>query len=602
MAKKSKKSKQESDSEGEYSSDAPTSDEELTESEEEEEGESDEESSDDDQPARGSGAPAKKKISQLAFAVGKDISNPKGKKKEMNRLRQFLGFSGRSVLLTLDDLPTEAAPQTHKKPTAFVLNLRSIESWPVPSALRARLDAHPNHSLKYSVSMSFYHSVSKRFFGSTWMGYKQSPPKKSEVLLINELVYWQSSIADPNCFAIIELVATEVDNGSDVVVGQYGCGWAMMQPFGDAGIRDISTESKLGEEGFHPLKVYSGTPRKLRFLTKEDYYRLDEIALSSCRIRFKINTHERLMKVIRSNKLFAENELIGASDSVGGLEISKIKFPDERGIIKGPIIGGEASGSKKNWQMSPALRPSLAPTFNLSLKNISITIPDRDEFERNLLSSLNSNVPDEEVYKEESNMFGRKKMMKQTISENTKAKAKILQRRLKIGLHNGRSLLSGTNWVEVEVEESDHDDDVLMDFARKQVVENFSKNNLTAVVVMLEYIIRPAISSVKSHAETGRKGKDSTAENFVVVVGSQVYVPYDGQRLACATVPRTATRTPTKLTFSSSMISAAAFSPTITFTTPTRESLRTRRRASSLCLSSLYARTRRGRSSVTRPP
>lgn len=167
----------------------------------------------------------------------------------MNRLRQFLGFSGRSVLLTLDDLPAEAAPQTHKKPTAFVLNLRSIESWPVPTALRQRLDQHPNHSLKYSVSMSFYHSVSKRFFGSTWMGYKQSPPKKSDVLLVNELVYWQSSIADPNCFAIIELVATEVDTNSDVIVGQYGCGWAMMQPFGDAGIRDISTESKLGEEG-----------------------------------------------------------------------------------------------------------------------------------------------------------------------------------------------------------------------------------------------------------------------------------------------------------------------------------------------------------------
>lgn len=50
-------------------------------------------------------------------------------------------------------------------------------------------------------------------------------------------------------------------------------------------------------------------------------------------------------------------------------------------------------------------------------------------------------------------------------------------------------------------------------------------------MILLEYIIRPAISSVKSHAETGRKGKDSTAENFVVVVGSQVYVPYDGQRL-----------------------------------------------------------------------
>ena len=119
-------------------------------------------------------------------------------------------------------------------------------------------------------------------------------------------VYWHSSISDPNCFAVIELVATEINSDTGIIAGQYGCGWSMMQPFGDGGIKDISTESKLGEEGFHPLKVYSRTPRKLRFLTKEDYYRLDEIAVPSCRIRYKINTHEKLMKVIRSSKLFSE--------------------------------------------------------------------------------------------------------------------------------------------------------------------------------------------------------------------------------------------------------------------------------------------------------
>ena len=194
-------------------------------------------------------------------------------------------------------------------------------------------------------------------------------------------------------------------------------------------------------------------------------------------------------------------------------------------------MGGVASGSKKNWQMTPALRPGLAPQFAVTLKKLSVTIPNRDEFERQLLVSLNENVPDEEVYREEANMFGRKKMMKQTVAENTKAKAKILQRRVKIGLHNGRSLLSNVEWTEVEVEESDHDDDVLMDFGSKQVLSGLPKTDLAAIVVVMEYIIRPAKSSVKSHAETGRKGKDTTAENFVVVVGSQVYVPYDGKRL-----------------------------------------------------------------------
>ena len=101
MAKKSKNRKEEeeqySDAEEEFESD----------SYDEEEGDSEEEDSDyesDDEP-RGQGMAGRKKISQLAFAVGKDVLNPKGKKKEMRRLRQFLGFAGRSVLLTLDDLP-----------------------------------------------------------------------------------------------------------------------------------------------------------------------------------------------------------------------------------------------------------------------------------------------------------------------------------------------------------------------------------------------------------------------------------------------------------------------------------------------------------------
>jgi len=530
MAKKSKARKEEEEEEEEEEEYSDVSyDEEEDDEDDDDESEYDE--SDDEPRERGGGAGGRKKISQLAFAVGKDVDNPKGKRKEMRRLRQFLGFAGRSVLLTLDDLPEDFAPRTAKKPTAFVLNLRSVESWPIPSALTKRLQEYPSHSLKYSVAMSFYHSASKRFFGSTWMGFKQSPPKKSDVLLVNEVVYWNSSIVDPNCFAVLELVATEVDDSSGVVMGQYGCGWSMLQPFGDTGVKDISLENKLGEEGYQPLKVYSGTPRKLRFLTKEDFYRLDEISVSGCRVRYRLNTHERLAKMLKSAPLFEENELVGAADPIGGLEMSKVKFPDERGIIKGPILGGEAFGSKKNWQMTPSLRPGLAPNFTMTLKKLAVTIPDRDNFERQLLSSLNENVPEEEVYKEESNMFGRKKMMKQTVAENTKAKAKILQRRLKIGLHNGHSLLSNMEWTEVEVEESDHDDDVLMDFASKQILAGFPKSSLTAVVVVLEYVIRPAKSSVKSHAETGRKGKNSTAENFIVVVGSQVYVPYDGKRL-----------------------------------------------------------------------
>ena len=287
-----------------------------------------------------------------------------------------------------------------------------------------------------------------------------------------------------------------------------------------------------------PLKIYGGTPRKLRFLTKDEFYRLDEIAVKGCKIRYKLNTHSRLVRVIRDAKLFKENELIGATDTVAGLEATKVKYPDGRGTVKGAILGGDCTGSRRNWQLSPELRPKLAQSFNLQFKGISVTIPDRDEYERGLLSSLNEQMPEEEVFREERNMFGVKKMLKQNVSTvSNKARAKIIQRRLKIGVHNGRTLCSDS-WTEIEVEESENDDDELVDLAKKQVVSNYPKHELMAVVIILEYVIRPAKSSVKSNTEAMRKGRDSTAENFTIVVGCQVYIPYDGKRLRLRNEPK----------------------------------------------------------------
>jgi hypothetical protein len=46
----------------------------------------------------------------------------------------------------------------------------------------------PDHTLEYSVSLSFYHSTSKRFFGSTWMGNRNSDSAiKKDTLLANEV-------------------------------------------------------------------------------------------------------------------------------------------------------------------------------------------------------------------------------------------------------------------------------------------------------------------------------------------------------------------------------------------------------------------------------
>ena len=50
-------------------------------------------------------------VSHLAFQVMTNTPNPRGKRKEINRLRRFLGFSTKSVLLTLDNLGRSPLPR-----------------------------------------------------------------------------------------------------------------------------------------------------------------------------------------------------------------------------------------------------------------------------------------------------------------------------------------------------------------------------------------------------------------------------------------------------------------------------------------------------------
>ena len=134
---------------------------------------------------------------------------------------------------------------------------------------------------------------------------------------------------------------------------------------------------------------------------------------------YKLSTHSLLAKQCKDVNLFQENELVGAGENVSGLEVSKYRLPDERGTIKAPCLGGEVNGTKKSWHVTPAIKPKTAPSFKLEVSKLKVTIPYRDDYERKLLSSLNSQMPTEEVYREETGMFGGKKMKKQTTDNDT---------------------------------------------------------------------------------------------------------------------------------------------------------------------------------------
>ena len=96
------------------------------------------------------------------------------------------------------------------------------------------------HSLELSLSLSFFHRKSRRFFGSTWLGPRRLPDDGEGGgadfdVAYKSMLYWYSHVDDQECLAIVELVATQLDTsmkGDPVTVAQYGCGWTYLRPFG----------------------------------------------------------------------------------------------------------------------------------------------------------------------------------------------------------------------------------------------------------------------------------------------------------------------------------------------------------------------------------
>lgn len=150
-------------------------------------------------------------------------------------------------------------------------------------------------SLKYSISLTFYHANSKRFFGSTVMGQQveglsmkdllkrgeetnaalpaAAPPANVVINVTHdEILYWYSRVVDQartpgtvralgvasrvrvltrwwadwwcqDCMAVLELVATEIDPNYGVSLNQYACGWTILRPFGNPSIKVLVRHS-----------------------------------------------------------------------------------------------------------------------------------------------------------------------------------------------------------------------------------------------------------------------------------------------------------------------------------------------------------------------
>ena len=145
--------------------------------------------------------------------------------------------------------------------------------WPIPSRLSKLLSQQSNHSLKFSISVTFYHALSKQFYGTTFVGNDHTSTTSAEeddpVISLNELIYFKSKYNDHHCYAITELIATEYSPSHvDWKGNQYGCGWSVI-PLNH-------TNTSKNQEAY----ILSGTPRKLLLLKTSDL-------LFQCRVRWE---------------------------------------------------------------------------------------------------------------------------------------------------------------------------------------------------------------------------------------------------------------------------------------------------------------------------
>ena len=113
-------------------------------------------------------------------------------------------------------------PQFASKAKGFACCFDKVEGWNPPKTL---IDNASVYNVTVQLSFSLYHIDTCSFFGSTWMGLpvtlKENMPDIVD-FYYGDIIYALTRVSDPNCIGIIEIVVTQTDKVTDLLVSQYG--------------------------------------------------------------------------------------------------------------------------------------------------------------------------------------------------------------------------------------------------------------------------------------------------------------------------------------------------------------------------------------------
>ncbi|RYG69216.1 hypothetical protein EON64_03285 [archaeon] len=232
-----------------------------------------------------------------------------------------------------------------------------------------------------------------------------------------------------------------------------------------------------------------------------------------CSLFLKIYTHRQLL---RAQKFIGENETIGRYEHVAGLFPQCVIPIGETRARSLPCIGSEEiMDAGKQLHTLPGLVKTITG-MDVLLTNCQVFVPKREAFELRMIESLYNQ------YKRVS-----------------KSEIKVLTRTLKIGLHNGHTVVNG-HWVNQILLEDIEDRDMLLSSDSTITIPSFVPDAYMSLVFIVEYQLGVQASN-NNHIDSYSIIHSKANKNKVIsmpTIGVATYIPCDGKRLLLSNTGR----------------------------------------------------------------
>eukprot|EP01038_Epipyxis_sp_PR26KG_P004534 gene4534-6404_t len=433
--------------------------------------------------------------------------NRKNKTVEENRRRvKWLSFAKSKVSFGFKHLSPAYVPSMTAEKHGITICFEWVRNWSIPQQVQQEIE-RGEYDVTVKLSLSMFHLHSSSFFGSTWVGPEVDLPSshsKTVDFKYEDIIYMISRISDPSCVAVVEIILTKYDTKKNLQVAQFGCGWTMLHCFAKPPPSDIA----FGYENVlvTSCAMFFGSPRDL--LMHNDVNRLAENLreIPDCNIFFKIFNNKKLL---RAGNLVSENEAIGRFDIIPGLLTKEVVPVGSTRPKPVACIGDEERVDQNGVQLLPSF-PKIGELMTVHIANCQVCIPNREMLEVKLNASF---------IKE--------------LDKDKSEKVQIVSRTLRIGLHNGHTIIGG-DWKPYDLVEDKEDRDILFTKDETLVLSGYYPHELMTLVFIVEYEVGVPLPSTK-HFDS-HNVMDSTSEQTKHIIhgltfGAAIYLPCDGKKI-----------------------------------------------------------------------